>query len=61
IETEKKTLYTEGTYTNKNTDRKHYQAGKQITIQYAFHPLKKPKPNGDIDYSRIVVKILISE
>lgn len=29
IETENKTLCTEGTYTNKNTDRKHYEAGKK--------------------------------
>ncbi|WP_446939302.1 hypothetical protein [Pseudomonas aeruginosa] len=61
IETENKTLCTEGTYTNKNIDRKHYEAGKKITIKYAFDPLKKPKPNGDIDYSKIVVEILISE
>lgn len=60
IETENKTLCTEAlTQTRIPTESITKQEKNHHKI--CFRPTKKPKPNGDIDYSKIVVEILISE
>ncbi|MCB2251934.1 hypothetical protein KTQ74_08515 [Pseudomonas chlororaphis] len=61
IKTDDGNIYTEGTYTNKNSENHYYKPGAKVTIKYAFDPLKKPKPDGETDYSKIVIEIAISQ
>ncbi|OLF56435.1 hypothetical protein [Pseudomonas chlororaphis] len=61
IKADDNSLYTEGIYANKNSEKHHYKPGAKIKIKYAFDPLKRTKSNGHIDYSKIIIEISISQ
>jgi hypothetical protein len=53
-------VYAEGIYVNSPDDAIRFKSGCTVDVFYAFDELKSPLPNGEANFSKIVLEMFIS-